>query len=400
MEVSPYRFGRNTRPLLLLVTTLSLALVIIALRTNTAQALTCPNGNLISETFSSGSRWELCWEQRAKEGVVLTDLTFTTASNITRRVLKQAGLAQVHAAFDDGQLNIHQLTEAGLGGANLSDLSAADCPTGSLISDGSKDIMCRQLTERGYAYKYYSSQLQGEALQIFSVSFVSEQTYVVEWTLFDDGTIAPAIGVSGQLERIGSDARYGSELDASGNVGVGQLNNFVWRLDFDLAANGSNDIVEEIDITPATSRTRKEMTITQLSSETGRSVNPDTKRSWRVRDAVVQNSDGHAISYHLQPIHAGHNYLGLSSEPWANADVYFTQDSACEQFATQNSAAGGCGDDVTDFVDGQPIDSADIVMWYALSHHQLPRDEDEVYRNIQWNGFKLVPRDWTATSTP
>lgn len=388
-------FGR-----IIVMLTCTTLLVLFALVINRnrifAQSAACSGNSLINANFSTGGRWQMCWEERPEAGIVLSDIFYTTPNGTTRKVLEEAGLAQIHVPYHDNGARQHQLTETGLGGAALDNLTAQDCPNGSLISNGSKNLLCQTIEDRNYIYKYYTAEKLGQALALHSVSHVGEQTYVVLWRFYDDGTIEPAIATSGQIERFGTNSQYGWDMDGTGRIGIGNVNNYYWRLDFDLANNGSNDRVQEIQIN--NSGSVKNMTRNYLNSETARQVNPDTKRSWRIVDGSVTNSDGHPISYHLEPLHAGYNYRGPSYEPWTQNDIFFTQDNACEQFVSQNPTAGGCGSDVTDFVNGQSINGADIVMWYGITYHQLPRSEDEPYRNVHWDSFFLVPRDWTATA--
>jgi len=46
----------------------------------------CPAGNTITKTFSSGAAWDMCWEVRDAEGVVLSDVHYTPADKTRRRV--------------------------------------------------------------------------------------------------------------------------------------------------------------------------------------------------------------------------------------------------------------------------------------------------------------------------
>jgi hypothetical protein len=125
-------------------------------------------------------------------------------------------------------------------------------------------------------------------------------------------------------------------------------------------------------------------------------VNPERQRSWRIRDGNITNSDGHWVSYHLEPGGHGHRHIGPDYEPWTFEDFYVTRYAACESFVSHNPALGGCGDDVSDFVNGQNVFMADVVIWYGITFHHAPRDEDEPKMPAHWDGFQIVPRDWTA----
>ena len=88
---------------------------------------------------------------------------------------------------------------------------------------------------------------------------------------------------------------------------------------------------------------------------------------------------------------------GNSSSPWLKNDVYITTYNACERFAV-NNPTNSCGSNVTEFVNSQNTNAKDIVVWYRMAHHTLPRDEDFSPVAVQWSSFILLPRDWTSTN--
>ena len=375
-------------------------LLLTQLRSTSAQNGSCSGDYAIDVTLPTTANWQLCWEHSPEAGIVLSEVYFTTATTITRKVLAQANLAQIHTVYDDNSARHHHVTDDGLGGANLLTLDASDCPNGTLLQHNGQNVLCQLIEPRSYIYNHDEDQRQGDKLRLFSVSQINSQNFIVQWDLYDDGSIIPAIGNTGVLSHYGSDAQYGWPLDASGNsFGVGYTNNYYWRLDFDIGGNGANDVVEEFNVTPVVSRTRKALSVTHLLTETGRTLNADLKRSWRVRDELINNADNHKVSYHLEPLWSGNLYVGPSYEPWTNHDIYFTQDKPCEQFISHNPQTGGCGENVTEFTNDESIASADIVLWYGISYHHLPRAEDETYIPVHWDHFVLVPRDWTAVSS-
>jgi len=119
------------------------------------------------------------------------------------------------------------------------------------------------------------------------------------------------------------------------------------------------------------------------------------KRSWRILDTQLTNADGRAISYHLEPLHTAHR--NRSRGGVLATDVQFTRFQSCERFSTGNSAPD-CGNGVDQYVDGESTNGADVVMWYSLSYHHLPRMQDASGVGVRWNGFVVVPRDWSATN--
>lgn len=355
-----------------------------------AQAVVCPNDQDVDVTLPTNARWEMCWATTPEEGVVLSDGYFTDADGGRRKVFKSLSVAQINVVFDDATPPLNLVTGAGLGGTNFRTMTAAECPSGTRLGG----VLCQRTESRGYAYKSYSQQKQGYNVVLSSASTPGVSTYIVRWAFGDDGSVAPSIGLSGDLPRLSAgNAANGWPIDASGTVGVGFTNNYFWRMDFDLGTDAANDAVEELEITPSADRRRKTKSLTVLASESARPVNADLKRSWRILDTQITNADGRAISYHLEPLHTAQRYRGSSSV--LASDAQFTRYKACERFATENTAPN-CGTSVVDYVSGESLSSADVVLWYSLSYHHLPRAEDKPSVPVHWDGFVVVPRDWTA----
>lgn len=363
-----------------------------------AQTITCSASNLVDVTLSTGARWQMCWETRSLEGIVLHDITYTAPGQPARMVLAQANLAQLHVPYDDNGARFHDLSDYGLGGSNLDDLTPSDCPNGTLIRDGSKDVLCQQTQAGGYAYKYYANQQQSQTLKLFSVSHVGQYNYVPELLFNDDGVIEFGVGATGQLQRFGTNSAYGWPLN-SGNTtyGVSHMHNYYWRLDFDINGTPNDDLVEEIEFSPNGARDLFTFVRSPFSTETARAVSPVTFRSWRIRDTAVSNADGHPISYHLEA-EPSHLFHGPSYEPFTQNELYLTVNKTCEKFASHNPTSGGCASDVSAFVNGESLSGADLVVWYGLSFHHLARDEDQNYMTPHWSSFQIVPRDWSATN--
>ena len=361
-----------------------------ALSSFDAHGVVCPGGQDVDVTLPTNARWEMCWATDPAEGVVLSDGYFTDADGSRRKVFKSLSVAQINVVFDDASAPLNLVTGAGLGGANFRTMTAADCPSGTRFGG----VLCQRTESRGYAYKYYAQQKQGYNLVLTSASTPGVSTYVVRWAFGDDGSVAPSIGLSGELPRVASgSSANGWPIDAQGNTGVGFTNNYFWRMDFDLGTDAANDAVEELEIVPSADRRRKTKTLTALGTESARSVDVNLKRSWRILDTQITNADGRAISYHLEPLHTAHRYRGSSS--LLSTDAQFTRFKACERFASENNAAN-CGSSLADYVSGESLAGADVVLWYSVSYHHLPRAEDSPATPVHWDGFIVVPRDWTA----
>ncbi len=362
----------------------------------------CAVGTPLHVTLPNDAQWDLCWAEATHEGILLSEIYYTAPGGPTRKVLREAALSQIEIHYDDGQATFAYASEPGLGGAQLLTLASADCPAGTLLGNMERKLLCQTIEPRGYLYKYYTVQRQGDALSLFSVTEIGQRLYIVQWRFLDDGTIEPRVGEAGRLARRGQDPAVGWPVAPATDpapIGISYITNYWWRLDFDLGGNGPNDYVDEFQSESSADRTQLSSRATQLNTEAGRDTDPTAKRSWRVRDGLLRNGDGHALSYHLEP-QAGYRYEGAAAEPWAQHDFYATVAKACERLPVANpaptSAAQSCGAHVAAFIDDESLAGADVVLWYRLTAHRLPRTEDRPLLSVQWHGYQLLPRDWTA----
>jgi primary-amine oxidase len=355
---------------------------------------TACSGQAISKTFASGASWNLCWTPRQAEGIVLSQVTYKAPNQAARRVLGEASLSQLETALDDGSVTpLFLTTEAGLGGTNLQTLTSNDCKDGTLHSADGRNVLCETTRSYGYLYKY-TSQRQGQFLELSSLSQIGPRTYALRWRLYESGIIEPALGLSGELPVVdGTNSAYGWPAMASGKIATGFTDHALWRLDFDLDTNNANDVIEEITSTPTADRLRKTKTITTLSTETGRTFDPETKRFWRIRDGSVTNGGIGQISYELVPANYDQSRANSSNESWLAQDVFFTRYNACEKYAANNPTTA-CGANTSQFVNSESLNQQDVVAWYKQSYHHLPRSEDSNRISTVWSSFQLLPRDW------
>ncbi len=360
--------------------------------------INCPAGNTINKVFSSGAEWSLCWEEKTNEGIVLSNILYSTPGSNPKKVLGEASLSQIQTDFDDGSTSLFSVTSNGLGGDSLVDLSSQDCPQGQLIESNNKSVLCKTTKSMGYIWKYRSQHKQGDLLELFSISKVNSISYVVKWNFYENGIIEPAGGVSGKLTKVGSDSDHGWLVTENDLIAVGFTNHYFWRLDFDIDVDGNNDLLEQISSIPSSNKLKKNKVIASITTESALSLNPANKVFWRVRDNSEQNSTVGYISYELYLLNYAHQGKGNYSESWLANDFFVTRYDPCERFAVKNSTQGGCAENISQFVNGQNINAKDIVTWYRASYHHLPRDEDINQIATRWTSLKLIPRDWSPSN--
>jgi primary-amine oxidase len=121
--------------------------------------------------------------------------------------------------------------------------------------------------------------------------------------------------------------------------------------------------------------------------------------TWHAIDLGTLNADGRPIGYEIIP-KGNQLWTGPSSEPWAAGELYVTSYNGCELFAVNNNNTAinpGCGSaapNVQAMVNAQPINGADLVLWYTGHFQHVTRDEDQLNMPVEYIGVELQPRSW------
>lgn len=362
-----------------------------------AGTFNCSADYQIDMVMANGARWQMCWERRSKEGIVLHDVTYIPDGGTAVEVLSTGSLAEIHVPYDDNLFRFHDLSDLGLG-SGLEAYAAVDCPNGTLTDDpvAGEDILCQSELPNGYSTKDYDVVGASTTLNLHSTSCLGAYCYVVAWNFDDDGTIRPEVGATGSLQRLSGPRAHGWPI-GGGRYAVAHMHNYYWRLDFDIAGTPFDDRVEELEALPVAGSGRQQLRNTRraFTTEVERRVAPGAFRSWRVRDLTERNADNHPISWEILP-NTDHLFRGPAYEPFTHRELYVTRFKQCERFASHNPQAGGCPDNVADFTTNESLANRDLVVWYGSSFHHLPRDEDEDHMHPHWTGFSIIPRDLTA----
>ncbi len=373
-------------------------LALFCLLMNSSIALGAPNCNadaLISETFSNGAKWEMCWESRIRENLVLSDVYYTPPGGSAKRVLSTARLSQLHVAYDDSDVTYNDITQYGLGGGYMVSLDESDCPLGELLTIQTRPGLCHWRSQGNDNYRTPSRSVSAESLTLFSVSQVGAYAYIVTWKFFSDGAISPEVGATGALQRSSENTElpFGRLLSGSDeNLWLSHTHNYYWRLDFDLGENANDDVVTE-SRTILKETGQRETTIERFATEQARTVDPDTPVAWEIWDNLKANTPSAADSgYRIEPIRYGHRLERKEKEPYTEFDFFVTVANDCERFASQNARFNpDCLNTVAQYANGESLSNADLVLWHRVSFHHVPRDEDQRHMHTHWDGFTIEP---------
>ena len=325
------------------------------------------------EQLAVGANWSVCWSMRAQEGLIV-EHAFYTAPPFDRRVLSGASVAQIFVPYDTGTPRYHDVAY-GLGPAMQTLDDSLDCPDGTLLAGGK---VCRRIEDRGVTERLCSggncSTRRGESLVLWSSSQMGMVNYLVRWEFRDDGSIAPAVGVTGALQ-------YGD---------VSHSHNVYWRLDFDIDDPGGDTVQEFWRINPAYGDGSTGVHgWTTLLAETRRATDLATFRKWRVVDDAGVNAGGRAWSYEIIPS-PGDGWLRTTTrEGFSRGELWLTRARSEERYVSTETE-----DLLSGYLDRDPVVGEDVVVWYAVHQYHEVRDEDKPMMPVQWVTFDIQPRDF------
>jgi primary-amine oxidase len=370
-------------------------------------AASCGAEALVRETLPGGTRWQLCWRVDTHAGLVLEQVSVRFRGRPEIPVLESIALAQLNVPYDSGVTEWNDVTAYGFGGDAMQPVTGKECPDGSRRATYSgagaagQKVLCVQIAGTGPAQRSADQDTgavlsrQGHDLVLRTASKIGWYEYYTEYRLADDGRVTARLGATGDL----SPSDYTSPR-AGWPIGPGQTDNAAshhhnafWRVDFDLAGD-DRERVEQYDTAPTGEQGRRAPILVTTRTDVGVEANlrAANRRWWRVAGPAGGNTDGHAGSYEIAP-GAGDTY---DARPETVPDVTFTEDRACEKFATFNLDPECPGRSVLEYVNGEAL--TDPVAWIRVGFHHIPRDEDQSPMPAHWQGFDLLPRDLTATN--
>ncbi len=359
----------------------------------------CQSGQAVSIDFDNGAGWRLCVDNRARENLVLTQVRYKNSDGIEFPILASAGISQLHVAYDDSNVTYNDVTQYGLGATFMLELTEADCPAGVLLNHGDQLATCVTEQAKGSAHRTQNRRLARESLNLFSVSQVGAYTYVLDWTLHDDGTIEPAVGATGALQRSSpiTEQPFGRTLSEDADTQwLSHTHNYYWRLDFDLGDSATDDVATETSTTLTSSGQRVTQTTT-FNTEQARRIDPEGFQSWHVFEHVeasVGTSDNNTPprGYQIAPQRHGHRMTRKDVEPYTDYDFFVTVASDCERFASDNALFHPeCTNHVLEFANDESLVNQDIVVWHRVAFHHVPRNEDQRHMHAHWDSFEMTP---------
>jgi len=371
----------------LLVLMLLLAAVLhLITPSSVALAQSCSPPYYVEQGFptagSEETRWRVCWQPHVKHGLVITSAHFRTSPDSPWiRLFWDARVSEIFLPYHGNEVRLYEMSRfKGI------PLTTNDCPAsqgGTLlgISFPEGPQVCKQVRDRGIAWKNDQKVRRGEELALWGAVDADNYNYIIEWTFRDDGVVSSRVGATAYNYLNWPLVRH--------------THNVVWRLDIDLDGAAGDSV--HLGIHTETGLKAKD-THQTITHERGLEWNPLAFHTLDIRDATLKNGRGHPTSYHLVPLRSG---TSRHQERFTRKDFWVTRSNPLEMWAK----------DLPKYVDPpQSVVKSDIVVWYIGSIHHVVRDEDGGFvdeegrfvkdggswkgvTHVVWTGFMLEPHN-------
>ena len=399
----------------------------------------------------SWQNWQFRFRLDPRVGPVVNLVTWNDGGK-RRSVLYEGSLSEMYVPYQDPEetWNSHVFLDAGeyfsnpgSGGIIKPLLPGTDCPTyatyfsGTFFKESGAPYIRPQLAclfERvtgDPAWRHWDEDTYAVSgrptreLVFRTVATVGNYDYLFDWRFQQDGSIVAGVGATGILEvkavkdqradapqsdkLVGKDpdgnqVEFG-QLVAPGIDGVDHDHFFSYRLDLDVDGQKNSFMVDKLVPykLPDTALGRKYIWVmkpemAKTESDAKLNVSLDHPSMWRFANESVKNSLGQSSSFEIMAGETGISLLPSSEWPQKRAgfsehSLWVTPYDPNERFASGVYVMGSKGDDSLPAwtAKNRNIMNTDIVAWYTVGFHHVPRPEDWPQMPIMWHTFKLAP---------
>jgi len=379
--------------------------------------------------------WEVRWQNwrfrlgfNAREGLVLHTIGYADQGRL-RSVIHRASVAELVIPYADprpfqGWRNAFDIGEYGIGILTNSLERGCDC-LGQIqyfdvqLADHRgepytiNNAICLHEEDDGILWKHVDAGLghtevrRSRRLVVSFIITAGNYEYAFYWYFYQDATIELEIKLTGIVLTAalapGETSDYGTVV-APQTLAAHHQHFFSVRLD--MAVDGDRNTVFEVDTEPVPrgpdnpygNAFRPRRTLLRSESQAQRLVDPLIGRHWLVVNPNVANALGQPVGYKLVP---GGNVVPFAHEDssfirragFTTRHLWVTPFAPDERFPAgeyPNQHPGGAGLPEWTKAD-RPIEDTDIVLWYTLGSHHLPRPEDWPVMPVERAGFALRP---------
>ncbi len=387
-------------------------------------------------------KWKFHFRMDARVGAVVSQVRYAEGEK-TRSILYQGNLSEIFVPYMDPSEGWYHWTfmDAGeyfvFGGGLPTPLEAGtDCPSNAVFFDAifaSQRALPVRLQRAACLFESYAGDfawrhMSGADKKIESrpqrnlvlrwLATIGNYDYAFDWVFQQDGSIkvvAAATGIDNVKsvrsrtaadDKDGKDGAYGRFV-AENIVAPNHDHFFSFRLDLDVDGT-ANSLVRDKLIQkrlpadhPRKSLWVVEQEIPKTEKQGQLHMMMEKPEVWRVINPAVIGPLGYPVSYEIK---AGHNAVSLLTPDdfprrragFVDHHLWVTPQRDSERYAAGDfptQSKGGDGLPAWTSAN-RPVENTDIVLWYTMGFHHLPRSEDWPVMPTSRHEFELRPFDF------
>lgn len=380
--------------------------------------------------------WKFHWRVDARPGIILDNIKVNDGK-ADRSVLYQANLSEVFVPYmdpDPGWFSRTYMDSGEYGfGLSLSPMvKGIDCPANAVFQSAYVAQANGDPLELPHAVCFFERStgdpewrkfnyvsVNGRPATEFvmrSASTVGNYDYLIDYIFMPTGELRVRVGATGTDaaqgvravdmadEHAAEDTKYGTLLSKQ-LVAPNHDHFFNFRLDFDVDGL-KNTFVRDVltgEALPEDSPRRSIWTVKTDTPQTELAAVSDVQSSvptlFRFLSESGQNAVKNPTGYLLMPKDSYvHSLLDPADPPvqrndYINHQIFITPYDPTELYAGGKYAMQSDGSDTLGkwVKKDRPIANADIVAWYTVGFHHVPRAEDWPMMPTHWGEFSIFP---------
>jgi primary-amine oxidase len=240
--------------------------------------------------------------------------------------------------------------------------------------------------------------------------------YIVDWIFMQEGMIRVNVGATG-IDQVKGARTRGAERTASGEredrygrfiapflVGVNHSHFLSFRLDMDVDGTANSFVVDKLatERLPA-NNPRKSIwvvnsTVAAVEKDAMRHSTMESPEFWRVVNPSVSGPFGDPVGFEIGGSHAQATLM--APDDYLRQRAGFTDHTIwATPFNPKELFAAGDYPMFNQAGSGLPawtkanrsIANGDVVVWYTVGFHHVPRPEDWPVMPVSWHGFDIRP---------
>jgi len=279
------------------------------------------------------------------------------------------------------------------------------------------------------AWRHFEDhQFSGSAARVLvlrTAAVIGNYDYVLDWRFERDGNLRVTVGATGIIETKSVKAKDASEggghgmagaadefghFVAENTIGVNHDHFFSYRLDVDVDGVNNSFMVMRLVKRKLDNPMRKSIWVTEPSiakteKDAMMDIHLDRPGMWHFVNPNVKGPLGYPTGYELMPGTTAASLLDAEDGPqkvgaFSTHQLWVTLYKQDERFASGVYPTQSKGDDglAVWTKANRPIENTDIVAWYTLGFHHVPRAEDWPVMPVMWHDFVLRPFDFFPQS--